>query len=67
MPHGQKNDLFPVEAVKDHIGALAELDDPFTERRRQIVDRATDCRVAGKDLHVVANCLHSALCCISTL
>ena len=62
MPNRKQNALFPIEAIGNDIGALAKLDHPFTELRRQIVDGTANLGMGGENPDALAYCLYGAPC-----
>ena len=49
VPNRKQNALFPIETIGNHVGALAKLDHPFTELRRQIVDGTANLGMGGEN------------------
>lgn len=58
MVYGKEYDFPTVVAIKNDIGSVAEVDGPFVEFGRKIVDRVADFRVCAEHLHRLADRLN---------
>ena len=67
VPHGQDEDRAPIKPIERYVAGVSEIDQPFSEFRVEVFDRAAELRLVSKDLHASPDKLHSPLSSSRTL
>ena len=67
MPDSKDDNLSSVVVIHRDIGTLAKLDDPLAELGSHLLNRSSDLRMRGKQLHSGADRCDGAARCIGVL